>query len=447
MKKIDLTQGSVAPSLLRFAFPLMIGNLLQQLYNIVDTLIVGRYVGKTALAAVGSAYTLMIFLTSIIIGLCMGSGTYLSIQYGRKDDASFKQSLYLSKVFISIVVVVINLLSYLCLSPITSFMNVPSEVAPLFIEYLLIIFGGLIAVFIYNYISNVLRAVGNSDIPLVFLAVSVITNIVLDIVFVKVFCWGVSGAAWATIIAQYLSAIGILIYYMKYCSNFKVEKELRKWNPILFQGMANLSLTTCVQQSIMNFGILMVQGLVNRFGTVIMAAFASGVKIDTLAYAPVQDFGNAFSTFIAQNHGARQEKRIQHGIKVSAGLVAIFCIIISTFVYFFAGNLMSIFVPSTQQDVILAGVQYLRIEGVFYIGIGILFLLYGYYRGIQRAEMSIVLTIISLGLRVVLAYLLSSTSLGVIGIWLSIPIGWFIADLVGILYGLYIQYKQNVIFD
>ena len=184
----------------------------------------------------------------------------------------------------------------------------------------------------------------------------------------------------------------------------------------------------------MNFGILMVQGLVNSFGATTMAAFAAAVKIDTFAYLPVQDFGNAYSTFIAQNYGAGNKERIRRGTKESFAISTAFSLVISALVFAFAAPLMQIFVSSAETAVIASGVRYLRIEGAFYFGIGCLFLFYGYYRAIKRAEMSVVLTVISLGIRVLLAYVLSATFLGETGIWMAIPIGWILADLTGLLY-------------
>ena len=185
----------------------------------------------------------------------------------------------------------------------------------------------------------------------------------------------------------------------------------------------------------MNLGILMVQGLVNSFGTAVMAAFAAAVKIDSFAYMPVQDFGNAFSTFTAQNHGAGEKKRIQAGIRSAVTCSFLFCICISLGVFLFARPLMLLFVKPTETQILRTGVQYLRIEGAFYCGIGCLFLLYGFYRAVERPGMSVVLTVISLGTRVALAYLLSAVpAIGVAGIWWSVPIGWFLADAVGFLY-------------
>jgi Na+-driven multidrug efflux pump len=227
--------------------------------------------------------------------------------------------------------------------------------------------------------------------------------------------WGVKGAAGATVFSQFVSGIGIGLYTLKKFPQLCPKKADCRWDKKNLDIILNLSVMTSVQQSIMNFGILMVQGLVNSFGTVIMAA----VKIDSFAYMPVQDFGNAFSTYVAQNYGAGQTDRIKKGIR-SAGLCsAVFCVCISVLVCAFAAPLMSIFIDPGEGAIIAAGVHYLRIEGACYIGIGILFLLYGYYRAVNQPQMSVVLTIASLGTRVALAYLLSATPLGVTGIWLG----------------------------
>lgn len=278
---------------------------MQQFYNIADTLIVGCVVGKNALAAVGSAYTLMTFLTSIFLGLSMGAGVLFSIYKGKNDKHALRVAVAHAFVLIMAVMVFVNVLVYVCMHPILWFLRVPQEV---------------------------------------------------------------------------------------------------------MEGM---------QQSVMNFGILMVQGLVNSFGATTMAAFAAAVKIDTFAYLPVQDFGNAYSTFVAQNYGVKDYGRIQKGTKEAFAINIVFSIIISILVCTFAASLMEIFVKAQETAVIACGVQYLRIEGSFYCGIGCLFLLYGYYRAINKAQMSVVLTVIFLGLRVVLAYILS-VPLKAPGIWVAI---------------------------
>lgn len=236
-------------------------------------------------------------------------------------------------------------------------------------------------------------------------------------------------------IAQYLSGIGIAVYALLRCPQVRSIRRVRSLRWARISEILSFSTLTCVQQSVMNLGILTVQGLVNSFGTVVMAAFAAAVKIDAFAYMPVQDFGNAFSTFIAQNYGARETGRIRSGLKSAVCISMAFCLVISALVFVFARPLMTIFVEAGETEIIQAGVQYLRIEGAFYCGIGCLFLLYGLYRALEKPGMSVVLTVISLGTRVALAYLLSAIpAVGVVGIWWSVPIGWFLADMTGLLY-------------
>ncbi len=435
----DLTTGPIASNLLRFALPLMIGNLLQQLYNVCDTWVVGRFLGPEALAAVGSSYALMVFLTSIFLGLCMGSGAAFAIQYGRRDEEQLKSSMFISFVLIALVTLLLNVAVFAGLDGIIQLLQVSGEVAPLMHDYLWIIFWGMSATFLYNYFANLLRAVGDSLTPLAFLGVSAILNVVLDLIFVLIFAWGIQGAAIATVIAQLVAGLGILVYTLVRFPQLRLARRHLRWHKQIAVDIAGLSFLTCLQQSVMNFGILMVQGLVNSFGTVIMAAFAAAVKIDSFAYMPVQDFGNAFATYVAQNHGAGQGERIEQGIRSAAVTVFVFCLFISLGVCLLARPLMEIFVRPEETAIIAAGVHYLRIEASFYLGIGILFLLYGFYRAINRPAMSVVLTVISLGTRVILAYGLSAIpAIGVTGIWAAVPIGWVLADLVGILY-----YRKN----
>ena len=404
---------------------------MQQLYNIADTLIVGQVLGKDALAAVGSAYTLMTFLTSIFLGLAMGSGALFSIYYGKKDTEKLKSSIAHGFILIMLITIVINIIVYIFIDPILVFLNTPEKLYSSMYDYLFVIFMGLIFTSIYNFIACLLRAIGNSITPLYFLIASTITNIILDLLFVITFDMGIKGAAIATVIAQFISAIGITIYFLIKCKDLIPNKF--KYDKNIIKELFNLSSLTCLQQSTMNFGVLMIQRLINSFGSIVMAGFASAVKIDTFAYLPSQDFGNAFSTFVAQNYGANQKERIKIGFKKAIFLTSALGIIISIIVNIFSKDLMSIFISKEETEVILEGVKYLRIEGSFYVGIAILSLLYGYYRAIKKPFMSFILTVISLGLRVLLAYSLAP-HLGTSGIYISIVIGWISADLFGLIY-------------
>ena len=300
----DLTKGPVFQTMCAFALPMILGNLLQQGYNLVDTWVVGRFVGPGALAAVGSAFALMTFLTSVLLGLCMGSGVVFSLCFGSRNPQRLQSSIASAFALTAALGGLLTACALLGVDGIIRWMNIPGEIAAMAREYLILVFWGIPAIALYNFFGAYLKALGDSVVPLLFLGLSTALNIGLDILLVAVWRQGAAGAAAATVIAQYISGIGIALYTLwknqplrQAFKSFRVEKA----------GLGEIvrySFLTCLQQSVMNLGILMVQGLVNSFGTTVMAAFAAGVKIDSFAYMPAQEFGNAFSTFIAQNRGA-----------------------------------------------------------------------------------------------------------------------------------------------
>lgn len=431
----ELTRGNVTGTMLVFAGPMIAGNLLQQCYNIADTLVVGKILGAGALASVGAAYTLMTFLTSVLIGLCMGSSSVTAFYYGKKDYGRMKEAGAASFAFIGAVSAVMNILVFAWIDEILRLLRIPADLNGMMRDYVWIIFGGIFFVFLYNYFAFFLRALGNSLIPLVFLGAAAALNIVLDVLFVAVFSWGIEGAAFATVFSQAMAGAGISLYaWMKEPLARFGKKEMGKVKERLPE-IVRFSAASSVQQSVMNFGILMIQGLVNSFGTAVMAAFAVAVKIDSFAYMPAQEFANAFSLFISQNNGAGEKERVRLGVRSAVRTSVFFCLAVSAVIFALAPQLMGLFVRTGEQEIVAVGAEYLRIEGSFYCGIGILFLLYGYYRGIGKPEMSVVLTVISLGTRVFLAYALAPVpSIGVLAIWWAIPVGWFLADAAGLLY-------------
>ena len=376
------------PTMLRFAVPMILGDLLQQCYNIADTLVVGRFIGTNALAAVGSAFTLMTFLTSILLGLAMGSGTVFSIKFGQKDDTGLREGVLAAFVLLAIVTAVLTGAVYLGFEGIIWFLRLPAEIAPLMRTYLKIVFAGLAAIFLYNYFASLLRALGNSMVPLLFLALSAGLNIALDLWFVCGLGRGVGGAAEATVIAQYVSGVGISVYTWV---RFPLVRQAAhsKFKANRMKEIAGFSALTCIQQSIMNLGILAVQGLVNSFGTVVMAAFAAAVKIDAFAYLPVQVFRQCVLHLLLPRTTARKKTdRIHKGIRGAFAAAIGFSIAVSALVFVFAALLMRIFIDGSETAVITEGVRYLRIEGAFYAGIGCLFLFYGLYRAVGRPGMS-----------------------------------------------------------
>ncbi len=428
----DLTKGGIVAPILSFAMPLIAGNMLQTLYNAADSVIVGRFVGPDALAAVGSAYSLMTFLTSLMIGLSMGASVAFSRLYGQGEKEGMKASIAIAFVLIGALSLLITIASAMLLPAIIRLLSVPEELTGMMDSYMRIILTGLPALFLYNFYASAERAIGNSGAALMMMALSSVMNIILDLVFVIPLGMGVDGAAIATVISQYAAAIGIVLYALIRSPLLRFRPRHLPHGVHMLPDLLSLSVLTSMQQSIMNLGILMVQGVVNGFGSGVMAAFAAGVKIDSIAYMPLQEFGNAFSTFVAQNDGAGRKDRIRKGLRAAFLIATIYGLCISAVVFIIPRILLSIFISPDETEIIAVGTSYLRIEGAFYILIGYLFLFYGIFRAASYPAVSLLLTIISLGLRVVLAYLLS-VPLGPVGIWMSIPIGWVIADATGLL--------------
>lgn len=433
----DLTEGPIVRRLLLFSLPMTAANLLQQCYNLADTMIVGRFIGDEALASVGSAYTLMVFITSILLGLSLGSSALIANYYGAGKSEKMHTTIASSFIVIFLLSLIITVVSLFALDWIIGILNTPEELEEMLREYLFWIFLGLAGVFLTNYFSCLLRSVGDSVTPLVFLSLSAVMNIFLDLYFIISLSWGIAGAAIATISSQYSAGFGLLIVTVARNGNLIPSlDEIRKWRKEI-RSVLSYSFLTSAQQSVMNFGILMVQGLVNSFGVSVMAAFAAGVKIDSFSYLPTQDFGNAYSFFISQNSGKGQRDRIRKGTRIAVLITVMFSLCISLLVNITAPWLIGIFFSNPGNEIISIGVSYLRVEGSFYALIGMLFLFYGYFRADGRPSVSLILTIISLGLRVLLSYTFAPL-FGYWSIWVSIPIGWAVADLAGLFF-----YKRN----
>ena len=286
-----------------------------------------------------------------------------SIRYGQKDEIGLKENVLASFVLLAAVTAALNVAVYAGLDWIIWALRTPAELVAMMHDYLRVIFAGLAAVFLYNFFASLLRSLGDSATPLAFLAVSAGLNIVLDLWFVAGLGRGVAGAAEATVIAQYVSGLGIAAYTWVRFPDAALDCPAVRLRRSRIREIAGFSALTCLQQSIMNLGILAVQGLVNSFGTTVMAAFAAAVKIDAFAYLPVQDFGNAFSIFISQNYGAGQRARIRQGIRTAAAASVCFGLALSGLVFLFAPQLMALFIDGAETAVIAEGVRYLRIEG------------------------------------------------------------------------------------
>lgn len=438
----DMTKGNPTKTILKFSVPFLIGNVFQQLYNIVDTIVVGKYIGTDALAAVGSSFILMNFFSFVIIGLCIGAATVYSFFFGQKDYSKLRKAIFVSFTSIGAFTIILSILVVLKTRSMLLLIQTPLSILEGSQDYLQVIFGGLIFIFLFNSCSALLRSIGDSKTPLYFLILAAIINVVLDLVFVIGLDMGIIGVALATIIAQAISSVLCLIYGFIKIPLIRVRKEDMFFDKDITVMIGKYSVLTSIQQSIMTFGMVCVQGIVNTFGPDTIAAFTAASKIDSIAYLPVQDFGNAFSTYIAQNKGAKDTFRILKGVKSATRTIILFCGVTSTIIFINSRHLMKIFVNAEDINVINLGVEYLTIISVFYMLIGFLFMFYGFFRGIGALNVSLILTIISLGTRVFMAYNLSKVpQIGQRGIWWSVPIGWALADSVGFI--IYKRMRKN----
>ncbi|MCU0105524.1 MATE family efflux transporter [Acholeplasma vituli] len=426
MKTLDMTQGSPTKKILLFSLPILLGNIFQQIYSLSDTLVVGRYLGKEALAAVGASSAIVVLITSILLGLSMGSSVLFAKYYAMKELDALAKSISTAFILIVGIALGLTLITSIFINPILQLFQIPDSAFDYARNYLLIVLSGLFFLAIYQVSTAVLRAFGDSKTPLYYLIVSTSINVVFDFVFVIYTPLGVKGPALYTFLAHFLTSIPILIHLYKRIKHLPIKFRVDK---VMLKEVSSLSILTSVQQSIMNFGILMVQGLVNSFGVVAIAAFTIGVRIDAFAYMPAQDFANGFSIYVSQNLGVKRYDRIQKGFRSAILTSTLFCGVITLFILVFSKPLIGLF--TIDNAVIELGKTYLRIEGLFYILIGYLFIFYALFRGLAQVKISIILTIISLLTRVVLAYSFVYFGLGVESIFFSIPIGWFLADIVG----------------
>ena len=428
--ELDMTKGEPSRIILKFFIPLFIGDLLQQLYSIIDAIIIGKFVGTDAFAAVGSSSAVTVFITSILLGLSMGASAIYSQLYGGKQYDELKKTISTALIFLFCVSILITIVTSVFLQQIITLYQMPKETAAYAVDYLKYVFIGFVFVGMYNAFAFLLRAFGDSKTPLYFLVASCISNLILDLLFIVVFHMGVAGAAMATLITQAFAAVGCGIYTMKRMQFLNFKRKDLIFSITSFNKVATFSLLTALQQSISSFGMMLIQGLVNTFGSTVMAAFAACSKIDSVANAPLQDLGNSFSTYTAQNEGAGQNQRIREGFRATSRIIITLSAIISFVAFIFAPNLITLFVSKDATQVIAVGVSYLRIVSLFYVLLGFIVMFYGFFRGLGAIKISILMTIVSQGLRVLLAYGFAPT-FGFSGICWAIVVGWFLSDLLG----------------
>lgn len=435
---LDMTRGNPAKIILKFFIPLFIGDLFQQLYSIIDAIVVGKFVGTDAFAAVGSSSAVTVFVTSILLGLAMGASAVFSLLYGARQYEELKKTISTALIFLFCASAAITVVTMIFLPEIITFYQMPKATAVYAAQFLRFNFLGFIFVGMYNAFAFLLRSFGDSKSPLYFLMGSCLLNILLDLLFVPGFHLEVRGVAIATFIAQGTSAVCCGIYTVKRMRFLGFKRGDFTFYTAAFKKVAGYALLTALQQSISSFGMMLIQGLVNTFGTSVMAAFAACSKIDSVANCPLQDLGNAFSTYTAQNQGAGETRRIRQGFRATSVIIIILSAIISIGAFVWAPQLMTLFVSKHAAEVIKVGVGYTRIVSVFYVLLGFIVMFYGFFRGLGAIKISIVMTVVSQGLRVLLAYSFAPAK-GFLGVSLAIVTGWLLSDILG-----FFMYKKLV---
>lgn len=443
----DLTQGGETKAIITFAIPMLIGNIFQQFYNMVDSIVVGNFVGTTALAAVGVSFPIIFLMISLVMGLTMGTMVIVAQFYGARNYEKVRATIdtgYITLFWAGLVMTVIGIV---CTPIILTLLKVPVDVFPEASAYLRIIFAGLLATFGYNAISAILRGLGDSKTPLFILIAASLLNVVLDLVFVVVFHWGVSGAAWATIISQAASFIGGLIYLDT--RNKLVSLNIKKlvFDGAIFKKSLKIGLPSGIQQMMVSVGMMALSRIVNGFGTSTIAAFAAASRLDTFASMPAMNLSQALSTFTAQNMGAGKTERVKRGHLSALIVGSAISIVAGAAMLIFGSGLMSLF--SADAGVISIGARYLAIVGATYVLFSTMFINNGVMRGAGDAFIPMINTLLGLWVvRIPCALLFTGVlGMGSDGIWWSIPAGWLMGATFSTLYYLGGRWKRKAVIS
>ncbi len=434
----DLTKGNEAKLIFQFAVPMLLGNVFQQLYQIVNSVIVGRFLGEKALAAVGASVPIIFTLIALIIGFGIGASVVISQYFGAKDLEKVRRASDTINIFLFFAGIVLSIIGILCSGWLFELLQLPQELMHDAKLYLNIYLTGLVVMFGFNGTAAILRGIGDSKTPLYFLIISVIINIFLDLLFILVFKWGIAGAALSTVISQ-IGAFATAIIYLNrnhHIIRFNPKQIQFDWK--IFWQSVKIGLPTGIQQTFVALGSMALMGIVNTYGTVVIAGYSAAMRIDQLALLPAMNFSAALSGFVGQNMGANKISRIKAGLRATFLMSAAVCLVITIIVIFWGDNLMAMF--TTNPEVIKVGHKYLIIVSLFYVFFSTMFTYNGMLRGAGATLIPMFITLFSLWLiRIPLAFFLSKhTSLGEEGIWWSIPIAWFVGTV-----GSYIYYKMG----
>lgn len=437
----DMTKGNEVKLLLQFAIPMLIGNIFQQLYNIVDTVIVGKFVGSNALGAVGSVGNFTFFFFALCLGLSAGMGILISQFFGAGDEESVKRTISNSMYITVGVGAVMGLIGAIFARPLLVMLNTPEDNFTDALVYMQIVCGATFVVAIYNTISAILRALGDSKTPLIFLIVASGINIVLDFVFVAGFHMGVAGAAWATVIAQLIAAIGSIVFGMKKNPYLHLEKQHYRCDREIIKQGFRLGLPIATQNLFISVSCIALQSVVNSYGPLVMAAFTTTSRVEQLVHQPFNSLAMAMSTFAGQNAGAGQFDRVNMGTKKCVYIVAVFSLLMVAVMHLFGNPIIGIF--TGDPEVIEMGAQALRITSVMYIGLGLIYVLRGMLNGVGDANFAMGIGAVEVVGRIGFACLLMLIpSVGLWGVWYTNGFTWMLAGGISVLRCLQGKWKK-----
>ena len=440
-----MTQGNPMCQILMFSLPLLAGNFLQQMYNMVDSMIVGQFVGTTALAAVGSAFTVVAFLSSFFIGLGMGTVILVSQYYGAGDSQKLRATVDTIYTVLAVGAIPLSIIGMLCVDPIAALLQVPNDVLPEFRTYLLVILGGLIGMFGYNANSGILQGLGDSRSPLLFLIIASVINIVLDLVFVLVFDLGAMGTAVATIIAQVFSWLFGVVWINRHYPQLRIRPFSFRFDREIFGKILRIGIPIGVQQALFSFGSMTMTSLVNSCGATFAAGYNAAGKVDTFAYLPLQSFSSAVTTFAGQNIGAGKIDRVRSGVRAGMILSTASSVVLAAILLVFGEQLLGLF--TTDAAVIADGMAYMIRVLPFYWLLGIICTLGGVLRGSGAVTVPIITNILVLWLlRLPSAYLLAE-HFGSYAMHFNCAIGWAAELVVDIPYYLSGRWKKKALLE
>lgn len=439
----NLTEGNEGSLIFRFALPMLLGNVFMQIYSIVDSIVVGQFIGKEALAAVGASFPLIFALVSFVIGIGMGFSIAISQYFGARDFDRVARAIDTMWIFLAVSSVLLTGIGLLFSEKLLILIDIPNEVMPQAVSYLNINIIGFVVMFGYNGAAAVLRGLGDSKTPLYFLIISTFINIGLDLLFVLVLNMGVEGTAWATVIAQAGAFLSMAVYLNKTHKIIRINFRKYVFDKEIFLKSLNIGLPTGFQQTFVSFGMVALLSIVNQFGTVAVAAYTVATRIDSFASMPAMNFAAALSTFVGQNLGAGKHERVRTGLIATLKMTSIISIVVTLTAVFFSDRMMRLF--TSDPEIVSIGSDYLLIVSSFYLFFSTMFIISGVMRGAGDTLVPMFITLLSLWLvRIPVSWGLSRV-IGIHGVWWGIPVAWFLGMVGAWLYYKTGKWKSKVI--